>query len=228
MEDITMSKFYKKQLIDLGFKHSEAKCLLQCMKKVFKEYLGNNIDELTIFYMHDAIFAKRFEIMRPKNYRYEFEYLPLFRMVSHKTKKILKTWLNKYHPYNICKCTLCNIFNTFKKLSEYKITDYSREITIKLSDVYISRLMYLFSRLRTYLTIDNEHIIYLILFKIELFNKDITNVFSNEHKNHFYCNIETYLNNEKLLKVFDSSIINNYYLPPELLTNIHKFVLTIY
>ncbi len=228
MEDISVSKFHKKQLINLGFRHSEAKCLLMCMNRVdvFKHYLRDEIDEHTIFHMHDAIFAKRFEIIRPKKYKYKFDYLPLFRMVSHKTKKILRSWLNKFHNNRICKCIFCYVFNTFKKLSEYNTT-YYRETIIKLPNVYISRIMYLFSRYRKYSIMDSEYIIYLILFKIELFNKDITNVFSNEHKNYFYCNIETYLHNERMLDLFDSLVISNNYLPPELLTNIHKFVLSI-
>ncbi len=189
MKQTIVSQIYKKQLIDLGFRHSEAKCLLECMKRYFKEYLETNIDELTIFYIHDAIFAIRFNIIRPKRYRYKFDYLPLFRMVSHKTKKILRTWLNKYHPNNICKCNLCFMFNNLKKLSEFEI-HYYRERIIRLPDSYISLILYHYFRLINgiYSHMDDEYVYHLIIFKMKLFEGDSTNIFSYEHKQNFYSN----------------------------------------
>ncbi len=225
-----MSKYHKKQIMDLGFRHTEAKCLLESIKRVdkFKHFLSKNIDELTIFCMHDTVFAKRFEIISPKKSRFEFMYGETFFMVSHKTKKILTTWLNKYHPYgeNIyCKCHLCNIFYNLKKLSECKINNFIMYRTIKLPDSCISRIMYLFSHLRKILNYDEEYIYYLILFKIELFDKHINSIFITEHKNQFYCNILEYINNTRKLKLFNSLVNNN--LPQELISHIHDFVLTI-
>jgi hypothetical protein len=226
MEQTLVSPIYKKQLMDLGFRHSEAKCLLECMKRHFKEYLDTCIDELTIFYMHDAIYAIRFNIIRPKNYRYKFDYLPLFRMVSHKTKKILRTWLNKYHPNNICKCNLCLMFNNLKKLSEFEI-HYYRERIIRLPDSYISLIMYHYFRLANgiYSQMNHEYIFFSILFNMKLFQSDYTNFFSYEHKNVFFSNIKQYLNNKKKLDLFHSLAVDNYYLPPELLNKIHNLVL---
>jgi hypothetical protein len=229
MEDITVSKYHKKQLMDLGFRHSEAKCLLQCMYRVdkFKHYLYKNIDEITIFCMHDTIFAERCEIIKPK--KYKFYYSETFNMVSHKTKKILKSWLintgHKYHRSGIIhNCNLCNVFYNLKKLSEFKVDHYRYRI-ITLPDRFISRIMYLFFHMRKYLKYDEEYIYYLILFKIERFDKDICNIFYNDHRHQFFCNIKEFINNTKKLKVFDSLVNNNYYLPSELINNIHKLVL---
>ncbi len=223
MEDIDVSKYHKKQLMDLGFRHSEAKCLLQCMKNVFQEYIDNTfIDELTIFYMHDAIYAIRFDIIRPKRYKYEFDYLPLFRRVSHKTKKILRTWLNKYHPNNICKCSLCNFFRIFKKLSEFEM-DYYRERIIRLPDSYISLILYHYLRLAKgiYSHMEHEYIFFLILFNMKLFESDATNIFSYEHRNHFYANIKKYLNNKRKFIIFRELMIKKN-LPEELINRVYE------
>ncbi len=227
MEDKLFSDYHKKQLMDLGFRHSEAKCLLNCIKKEFKEYLSYKIDDIFIFYMISSIYATRYYINRPKKYRYTFDYLPIFHRVSHKTKKILISWVKRNHPHNnnhINNCSLCNMFKTFKKLSEYTHNYYGRDKILKLPDSYIARILYLYFRYRKYNNIDDECIIYLIIFKIELFNKDFTNPFIDEHKNHFYNNIEEYFMNKKKINIFNSLIINNYHLPSELLTHIYNFI----
>jgi hypothetical protein len=220
-----VSKYNKQEIMNLGFRHTEAKCLLQYMIRFFPFLLKYEITPLTIFCMHDRLFAK--QCMSYKYNRCVKYYTPVFYKVSHKTKKILSKWMEKNHPYNdvedynICKCKLCKMHFLLYKFSEYDVHSNGYNI-LTFSHAHISLMMYMYFYCTTkYSYMGDEYRFYLILFKIANFDKNVT----MNHREHFYCKIEEYYNTKRKLKLFDELVKTNYDLPEELIINIHSIVL---
>ncbi len=207
-----ISKYYKKQLMDLGFRHSEAKCLLRGLRHNQQLYffLKYPITDLTMFCMYDLIYA---EICINGVYKYS----KLFHKTSHKTKKILSSWFKKHHSFigKKCKCVICDKYYLLLKLSEY--TDSNDNFKV-LSPAHVSLVLFLFFH-KTNKQLSTELRFYIILFELVKFNND----FTNEHKYYFYNKLEEYFNNKRKMIVFEK--LSKNILPIELISNVRHLVL---
>ena len=211
-----ISKKHKKEMMDLGFRHSEAKCILREFRHNELNYLLDyQITTLIIFCMHDLIYAESY-------INHVRKYSKLFHKTSHKTKKILSSWLIKKHPYDSpkkCTCNLCNMFYTLLKLSEY--TDSNNKFN-KLSPGHVSLFMLMhYYHTKKYSYMGDEISFYLILFKFGRFQED----FTDEHKFHFYNNLEQYFSIKRKMRLFEK--LSYDILPTELIINVRNRVLTI-
>ena len=186
---------YKKQLINLGFRHKEAKILLKYIIKYYDNILiHKSIVFADIYYCYELFFE-----YEPSD--------PFSKLVC----RILNKWVNNNNHYS-------EYWYLYDKLYNFGEYIHWAKIFVGIEATFITKILSLYYHKK-----QNEQDDILIM--KEIIYNNLIMFSNKDHANNFLKNIEQLFITRRNWKIFiKKNESNNYQLPQELIDNIYKYL----